>query len=383
MAAMKVGDRVVLDRERFDALFQSLRCRGYRIVGPVLRDGAIVYGELGGASDLPAGWADEQEPGRYRLRPRGDQALFGYTVGAHSWKQFLHPPRQVLCRLRKDQAAAGDGAEPPPYAFVGVRACELQAMAVQDRVFLEGPVVERRYQARRQAAFVVAVHCGQAGGTCFCASLGSGPRAGSGFDLALTELLAADRHAFLLEVGTERGAEVASELPCEDASTQDVAAAEAAWDRAAAQMGRSLETHGLRDLLYRGYEHPEWEQVARRCLACGNCTMVCPTCFCTTVEDTADLAGEEATRTRLWDSCFGLDFSYIHGGSVRTAVSARYRQWLTHKLAAWQDQFGMPGCVGCGRCITWCPAGIDITEEVRALRQTPAGKGEEHGRRDL
>jgi Fe-S oxidoreductase len=102
--------------------------------------------------------------------------------------------------------------------------------------------------------------------------------------------------------------------------------------------------------------------------------MVCPTCFCTTVEDVSDVTGDHAERWRRWDSCFTLGFSYIHGGSIRNSGKARYRQWMTHKLASWIDQFGTSGCVGCGRCITWCPVGIDITEEARAIRD-----GGQHG----
>ena len=137
-------------------------------------------------------------------------------------------------------------------------------------------------------------------------------------------------------------------------------------------MGREMNTDGIHDLLLANLEHPRWEEVAGRCLTCGNCTMVCPTCFCTSVEDTSDLAGVSAERSRRWDSCFTMDFSYIHGGSVRASPKSRYRQWMTHKLATWWDQFGSSGCVGCGRCITWCPVGIDITEEVRAIRAEPA-----------
>ena len=124
----------------------------------------------------------------------------------------------------------------------------------------------------------------------------------------------------------------------------------------------------IKELLYRNLEHPRWEDVARRCLSCTNCTLVCPTCFCTTVEDATDLSGGHAERRRRWDSCFSMDFSYIHGGYIRPSVKARYRQWMTHKLATWIDQFGTSGCVGCGRCITWCPVGIDITAEVKAIR---------------
>ena len=137
--------------------------------------------------------------------------------------------------------------------------------------------------------------------------------------------------------------------------------------KVAEQMGRELETDGLRELLERNREHPRWDEVSERCLTCGNCTMVCPTCFCTSVEDVTDLTGEEAERWREWDSCFSLDFSYVVGGSVRSSSRSRYRQWMTHKLGTWWDQFGSSGCVGCGRCITWCPVGIDVTEELANL----------------
>jgi sulfhydrogenase subunit beta (sulfur reductase) len=143
-------------------------------------------------------------------------------------------------------------------------------------------------------------------------------------------------------------------------------------------MGRQMDTNGLKELLQGNPTHKQWDDVAARCLTCANCTMVCPTCFCTTVEDHTDLTGQTAERVRRWDSCFTLDFSYIHGGSVRTETKSRYRQWMTHKLASWIDQFGTSGCVGCGRCITWCPVGIDITAEVAAIRASPGKTTEAH-----
>jgi len=220
----------------------------------------------------------------------------------------------------------------------------------------------------------VAVNCGEAGGTCFCVSTGSGPRARSGFDLALTELLRNGRHQFLVETGTERGAEVLAAVPRQPAGPRDLAHAQETVAAAAAHMGRALDVRGLREFFYANYEHPRWDEVAARCLACANCTMACPTCFCWTAEDVTDLGGQTAARWRKWDSCFTLDFTHIAGGSVRSSAKSRYRQWLTHKLATWQDQFGILGCVGCGRCITWCPVGIDLTEEVRLLRQGEAGR---------
>jgi Fe-S-cluster-containing hydrogenase component 2 len=376
---MKAGDTLVVEARELDALLGALRERGHSLLGPTVRDGAIVLGEIEGVADLPVGVGDEQDGGRYRLRQRGDRALFGYAVGPHAWKRYLHPPALVRWRARRESGgfvAEPDTAPPPRYAFVGVRPCELAAILVQDRVFLGGPFVDPAYRSRRESAFLLAVDCGSPAGTCFCASMGTGPKAGPGFDLSLTEVIEDARHVLVVEVGTERGAEVASAVAGRPAEPGDVEAARAVTAAAADRMGRTLDTAGLEEALYRRYEDPRWDEVARRCLACANCTMVCPTCFCATVEDETDLVGQETERRRIWDSCFSQEFSYVHGGSVRTSGGARYRQWITHKLATWHDQFGVSGCVGCGRCITWCPVGIDITAEARAVRQ-----GEAQGRR--
>ncbi len=368
--SLRAGETVVLPRERLAALLETLRDLGYTLVGPTVRDGAVVYAEIVGVNDLPAGWTEVQEAGTYRLQRREDQALFGYAVGPHSWKQLFFVPRLRLWSARRDGtsfALEPETSQPPRLALIGARSCDLHAIAVQDRTFLGGPHRDPDYAARRDGVFVVAVNCGQAGGTCFCVSMGTGPRVTGGFDLALTELLDTP-HRFLVEVGSEAGAAVLARLGGDAATAADRQAADAVVERTARAMGRTLDTHDVKDLLYRNYEHPRWDDVASRCLTCANCTLVCPTCFCATVEDTTDLTGDHAERWRTWDSCFTLDHSYIHGGSVRTSPRARYRQWLTHKLATWIDQFGTSGCVGCGRCITWCPVGIDLTEEVRAIR---------------
>jgi ferredoxin len=376
--------KFVFERDNFQQLLDVLVRRCYQVIGPTLRDGAIVYDTLSSTADLPVGWTDEQAGGSYRLRRRKDQALFGYTVGPNSWKRFLHPPVVRLWQAKRQGnrfEIQEEVQENPKIAFLGVRSCELQAILIQDRIFLQGPQVETRYKSRREQIFVVAVNCAQAGGTCFCTSMNSGPRVRSGFDLALTEVLEEGRHYFLVEVGTEAGADVLQELPHRPAQNAEEEAADRICARTAASMGRTMNTVDIKDLLYRNYEHARWDNVAARCLTCANCTMVCPTCFCTTVEDVTDLKGEHAERWQKWDSCFTMDFSYIHGGSVRATPKARYRQWMTHKLATWIDQFGTSGCVGCGRCITWCPVGIDITEEVSAIRQSEAVRNaqQKHG----
>ena len=362
---------VLLDLSGLDGLLAALRARGFTVVGPRERSGAIVYGEVECVADLPAGRVDETDGGRYRLTAGGDARLFRYAVGPESLKAFLFPPRVRTWRARRNSDGGVDveTAEPAPrYAFLGVRACDLHAVEIQDRVFLDGRHVEPDYEARRRDAFFVAVNCTRAGGTCFCVSMECGPRARDGYDLALTELLDGDGHRFVVEVGSERGADVLADIETRPAEAPDVASADAAVASAATSMGRRMDTAGLRELLQANAEHPRWDQVAERCLSCGNCTMVCPTCFCSTVEDTTDLTGGESERTRLWDSCFTLEHSYMHGGSVRRTTRSRYRQWMTHKLSTWIDQFGTSGCVGCGRCIAWCPVAIDITEEVAAIR---------------
>ena len=374
---IKLKDSVIVERDHLDRLFKALSDQGYEIVGPTLQEGAIVYDHLSSIDDLPKGWTDEQDGGKYQLKRRTDDALFGYVVGPHSWKKFLHPPTQRLWSAMRDGKSFQVITEPqtaPKFAFIGVRACELHAIAIQDKVFLEGDYVDPIYQSRRENVFIVAVNCGQAGGTCFCVSMNTGPKATFGYDIALTEVLEQGRHVFLMEAGTERGAAVLSGIPHSSATLQDVKTAEEIVDETARHMGRNMDTNGIKELLTRNYEHPRWDDVASRCLTCANCTMVCPTCFCTTVEDVTDLTGEHAERWRNWDSCFTMDFSYIAGGSIRSSSRSRYRQWMTHKLATWIDQFGSSGCVGCGRCITWCPVAIDITEEVRAIRETDSAR---------
>jgi len=365
------GAQVVISKPALQTIFDALRAAGYTLVGPTVRENAIVYEEISQLADLPIGWTDEQGPGTYRLKKREEDRYFGYVVGPHSWKRYLYPSRLKLFSTRKSDGGfeiEPDTTPPPKYAFIGVRGCELAAIAVQDRIFIDGPIQEPTYKARRESAFLLAVNCTEPGNTCFCVSMKTGPKCNSGFDLALTEL----DDVFLMEVGSPLGAHMLVNADWRPAGAFELSHARRALAEAEAKMGRSLDTRDLPELLYENLDHPRWEAVAQRCLSCTNCTLVCPTCFCADVQDVSDLTGDTAERVRVWDSCFNPDFSYVYGGNLRPAIRARYRQWLSHKLGSWIDQFGVSGCVGCGRCITWCPVGIDLTEEVAAIR----GEGE-------
>jgi len=373
----------LIDTRGLEDLYDALVEQGYRVIGPTVQDDAIVLRELSSARELPFGWGVRLQPGGYRLRRRDDTAAFGHAAGPQSWKRFLHPPRERLwsaTRTADGFELSGDRADdgPPRYAFLGVRPCDLRAIAIQDRVLDRDP--GSRYAARRAGAFIIAVNCTEPGETCFCASMGTGPGVRDpGHDLALTELVDDGGHRFLVEVGSQQGLDILWQIRSKRADDATVQQARSAVEAAAGRMGRQMQADGLRGLTADSHQAARWDDVAARCLSCGNCTMACPTCFCTTIEDTTDLTGDHAERWQHWDSCFDLDFSYLAGGSVRSTPKSRYRQWLTHKLGTWHDQFGESGCVGCGRCIVWCPTGIDLTEEVRALRTERAqrsGPGE-------
>ncbi len=366
--------RVVFAAEAMDELIQALRGAGYQVAGPTVRDQAIVLAEITSADELPWGWGVTLDAGSYRLRRRADRAAFAHSAGPQAWKPFLHPARVPLWSGDRDGVMEPSTDEPPRYAFLGVRPCDLRAIEIQDRVLMRGEHADTTYAARRSRTFIIVMNCTEPGETCFCVSMGTGPGADKGYDIVLTELIDGEvdggGHRFVAEAGSDAGAEILARVAHETADESAVRAARDGVAAAADRMGRVMPAaDGLHELMSATRGSAHWDEVADRCLTCGNCTMVCPTCFCTSVEDVTDLTGEHAERWRTWASCFDIDFSYLHGGSIRTSPTSRYRQWLTHKLGTWHDQFGSSGCVGCGRCIVWCPVGIDLTEEVAALRE--------------
>lgn len=356
-----------LPRAGFQALLDALREAGYRCVGPQTRDGAIVYDTLRGTGELPQGIRDSQAPGRYRIEKTASPRYFSWANGPQALKPFLFTPHESMWRCERNTRGEIHFTEIKPaaewLAVIGVRACDLAALRLQDQHFLQGVFTDPYYAARRENLFLVAVHCTHPAETCFCASTGDGPCATQDYDLALYEL----DDGYLLQSGSDKGRTMATKLPLVPVTEVQQQTAEQEVQEAARQQIRSLPSRNLRDVLFANLEHPRWENVAERCLSCGNCTSVCPTCFCHGEKDETVLKGDHSVHARQWDSCFTQGHSYIHGMTIRADTRSRYRQWLTHKLGSWHDQYGRSGCVGCGRCIAWCPVGIDITEEARAI----------------
>jgi ferredoxin len=328
---------------------------------------------------LPVGWTEEQSAGHYRLRRRADQSVFGFTVGPQGWRRYLQLPKESLFsadRNRRGQWQVKESlVSSPKRALLGVRSCEWQAIQVQDRVFERPGLVDQPYQRRRESLFVIGVDCVTSAPTCFCTSLGGGPKVREGVDLALTEVVNSNEHFFLIRVGTTRGENLLRQLKLVVAESSQIDEAERRIEhtrKSVASQGQ-VDLKRVREDLLANWNHRHWEELGNKCLACANCTLVCPTCFCSNTVEEVSLEGDRVERFRQWDSCFTANHGYIHGGQIRPDVTSRYRQWLTHKLATWQDQFGEVGCTGCGRCVVWCPVGIDLRQEVQALTQ-PEGE---------
>ena len=364
-----------LPKQKLDAMIQAFREEGYAVIAPVVVEGVVMLRPITEVSQMARGVRDEQEGGQYRLVEGDPDLYFEHVVGPDSPKRFFFPPQQRLFSLHiEGERFVMDQGQPqaPKLALIGIRGCELAAIRIQDRVFgIEQQQETFRcesdpyYHQAREQSFIVAVNCTRPGGTCFCTSWGTGPKAKEDYDLSMTELSA----GFVIRAGSEKGRQLLEKLPVVDVSAEELELEELKLREAAGQMGRHLETKGVKELLDRSIEHPRWDEVAERCLSCGNCTMVCPTCFCSTVVDSNDLATGQVTRTRQWESCFTHEFSYMTQGAERQSTRAQYRHWLRHKLSTWWDQFDTSGCTGCGRCITWCPVGIDLTQEIPAIRQ--------------
>jgi ferredoxin len=372
IASLELTEEIVLRPQALNRILDFLINDKYRTIGPRIENGAIGLDEIQSVDDLPIGWRDVQTAGTYRLEKSNGNRLFGYVLGPQSWKKYLYPPNVRLWQGRRNKTGfkiSSENPTAPPYAFFGVRPCELHAMSILDTVLDSRDFFDPVYALRRKKVFIVAVNCCLPGGNCFCVAMNTGPAAKTGYDIVLTEVQNPDAHFFIAGAGSNRGKKMLAAVGQRKATAEEIKMAEDAIAHATDQMARSVDPSHLRSIFSERFEHPRWNELAKKCLACGNCTLVCPTCFCHTVEDSTSLSGDTTERWRRWDSCFTQDFSYMHGGSVRSSVKSRYRQWLTHKLSTWVEQFGTSGCVGCGRCITWCPVGIDIRQEANTILQ--------------
>ncbi|MBF0298325.1 MAG: 4Fe-4S dicluster domain-containing protein [Oligoflexia bacterium] len=361
----------LLPHSKLPLLISILGTEKFEIIGPQSIDGSIVYEKIENVDQLPWGILDYQWPGIYRLENTDINKAFIFTNGPQALKPYLFRAQELLFEVEKKENKNNKKKlnfipakeEAPKLAFIGARACDLAAMAIQDKIFLADTHLDIYYRSRRENLFIIAVNCIRSSANCFCASTGDGPKVTKLYDILMTEI----EENFVVQVGTDNGKRIIDQLELSHALPEHIKEADEYVEQAGLQQTKKLPDTNLRNLLFSNLNHPRWNDVAKRCLSCTNCTQVCPTCFCHSSLEQAILDGTKSGHYRVWDSCFTCGHSYIHGRVIRDDTRKRYRQWLTHKLGSWYDQFGTSGCVGCGRCITWCPVGIDITEETYAI----------------
>ncbi len=353
-----------LPRSSLHTLFSVLSQAGYKVYGPRVRDGAIQFGYLDGADAMPQGVTNDQQPGHYRLETGESHRLFDWNHGPQGLKPLCFAPREVLWQ-ESTQPHAFDRVLPEvePTAVIGVRACDLAALSIQDHHFELELRPDPHYRQRRESLLLIGVDCTHSASTCFCASSGDGPSLESGYDIGMSEL----DEGFLVWHHSDKGKAIVNQLELQTPDGAQLETMRKAGEQAAQEQQRHLPQSAELRQLYRRLDHAHWDLVAERCLSCGNCTAVCPTCFCYHVDHEMALTGDRAEMVRSWDSCFSPTHSDMGHFQVRSNTKQRYRQWLTHKLAGWQVQQRRIGCTGCGRCIVWCPVGIDLTQEVKAV----------------
>lgn len=367
----------VFSEKQLQALFGLLQKSGYTIIGPRQDQGVIKLLPLTHFNELPRGIHSEQVAGNYTLCTKEDDSFFQWLVGPDSFKRYLHPPRHKLFSVKIDEQDFSimpqESEEPAEkLAFWGMRSCDLASLAILDRVLLNDMAQDQHYRNKRTGLFIVAASCTTSAASCFCTSMGNGPEPQQGYDILIQEYLKDGKAHHMASSGSAEGKQVLQTLCDVPANQNDITAYSQQIQRNIKQLDcNRLDTAGLAQTLKNASDHPHWDDIAARCISCANCTMVCPTCFCTSTDDRLDLTGEYAERWLNWDSCFNTDFSYIHGGALRPHTQSQYRHWLTHKISTWHDQFGSSGCVGCGRCITWCPVGIDLRNELKILQEEP------------
>ena len=321
------GDQRVLDLDGFERLLVSLRDDGFRLVGPTARDGAIQLDEIGGHRGSAARCRRRTEPrsistaiSRRRRVVRLGRAVAAMeeAVPASAPRPGPHPAQRIVARSRQRDAGCTSCRHNRGTPLAKWRRCEckIECFATDH---MPMATTLRGAQRRSFSPSTVGLHLERV-----FASRWKQARERRPDSILPRRSSWSPNHRFVMEVGTDAGARLLERVEVDCCNRRrHLRQLKAVVADAAKNMGRALDTKGLPERLLANLEHPRWDGVAERCLGCGNCTLACPTCFCTTVEDASDLAGDVATRTRTWDSCFAPDFAYIHGGSVRPTLRAR------------------------------------------------------------
>ena len=322
----------------------------YTVYGPITREGNTSFQEISSWEDLDLDYVTTiLSPRKYLHKPF--ETLFSFTEGGKTVTEGTR-----------------DSSEKMQIIF-GLHPCDVNAIRLLDKVFT-GKYEDPYYTGHRKNTLIVGLGCDQAQDTCFCTSFGSGPHLREGFDLLITQL--GDR--YLVEPGTPDGEDLLKRLDIgrtmnSSTLTEYSRLKEAKLEKIANTIKKKINTTDLNKLLEVNTDHPIWTRLKEDCLACGACTISCPTCFCFNITDHLDLTLQNGERRRVWDSCMLLEFAEVAlGANFRNDLAARIKQRIYHKLYSFHFQHDDWGCVGCGRCVKFCIKKIDPREIIEELR---------------
>ena len=315
----------------------------YDVFAPVKRGGLVVFDQI----------------------HSGDEVRRSYPNTTKSAKELLFPQTETLFSYKSTNGAATIEVpliEERKRLLFGIRPCDARGFSLLDGVFDGEKYKDVYYLNRRANTLIVAIGCNKPKTTCFCTSVGGSPFSEEGSDLLLIDI----GDSYIVKLVTDRGGSLVESAGLEDATEDDLALMRKAVQDAETSMKVKLDMNGVKEKLDGMFNDPIWIELTEKCLGCGICTYLCPTCHCFDIVDEAtDSSGK---RIRLWDSCQFTQFTQQASGfTPRPTNKERLRQRIMHKFNYFTDSYGQIGCVGCGRCIVECPVNLDIREVLNDI----------------
>ncbi len=350
---------MLLKKERLNDILTDMakQARVYVPVSPDANDGGGV------------GKSGKAKMTRFELYSPGTAPNFDLVNTTMPPKDMLFPQTQKMYRYGFDtegNAYIDIIHDSDEVVIFGMRSCDARSIECMDDVFLSMGYDDEFYKQRREKLATVAIGCASVAETCFCDSMGLDPNAAPGADVQLSP--GVDGQSYVVVAQSEKGqALVASWQPYLEDSTAETT-----------QVSCALKVNGdgLKDKLEQMFDHPIWEQLSKKCLTCGTCTYVCPTCHCFDISQENKM--KDGERFRCWDSCMFSAYSEMAGNhNPRPTKMPRVRQRFMHKLCFFEDRYGKTLCVGCGRCVEKCPVALDITMLIDDIQAADLSKAEE------